>query len=63
MLRDVFGLDADVLRDPRTGLPIVVPTSSAATAAAVAGWRGSGAQAAGTVVAGSPSAAAASCGT
>jgi iron complex transport system ATP-binding protein len=29
-LLDVFGLDADVLTDPRTGLPIVVPTSSAA---------------------------------
>jgi iron complex transport system ATP-binding protein len=28
-LLDVFGLDADVLTDPRTGLPIVVPTSSA----------------------------------
>ena len=24
----VFGLEADVLADPRTGLPIVVPTSS-----------------------------------
>ncbi|MCW2844849.1 MAG: cobalamin/Fe(3+)-siderophore transporter ATP-binding protein [Nocardioides sp.] len=33
LLADVFGLDADVLDDPRTGLPIVVPTSSAATAA------------------------------
>ena len=34
MLADTFGLEADVLPDPRTGLPIVVPTSSAATAAA-----------------------------
>ncbi len=32
--RETFGLEADVLPDPRTGLPIVVPTSSAATAAA-----------------------------
>ena len=30
MLAETFGLDADVLPDPRTGLPIVVPTSSAA---------------------------------
>lgn len=30
MLSAVFGLDADVLPDPKTGLPIVVPTSSAA---------------------------------
>ena len=30
LLSTVFGLDADVLADPRTGLPIVVPTSSAA---------------------------------
>ncbi|CAB4704007.1 MAG: ATP-binding cassette domain-containing protein [Actinobacteria bacterium] len=30
MLSAVFGLDADVIPDPRTGLPIVVPTSSAA---------------------------------
>jgi iron complex transport system ATP-binding protein len=29
MLHTVFGLDADVLPDPRTGLPIVVPTSRA----------------------------------
>ncbi|MCW2842897.1 MAG: hypothetical protein JWN22_813 [Nocardioides sp.] len=29
LLADVFGLDADVLDDPRTGLPIVVPNSSA----------------------------------
>jgi iron complex transport system ATP-binding protein len=34
MLAEVFGLDADVLTDPGTGLPIVVPTSSAAAAAA-----------------------------
>ena len=33
MLREVFGLDADVLPDPRTGLPIIVPTSSAAAVA------------------------------
>jgi iron-siderophore transport system ATP-binding protein len=31
MLAETFGLDAEVLPDPRTGLPIVVPTSSAAT--------------------------------
>jgi len=29
MLRSVFGLEADILADPRTGLPIVVPTSCA----------------------------------
>lgn len=34
LLARVFGLDADVLADPRTGLPIVVPTSSAARPAA-----------------------------
>ncbi|GAW52429.1 MULTISPECIES: ABC transporter ATP-binding protein [unclassified Nocardioides] len=34
MLAETFGLEADVLPDPRTGLPIVVPTSSAAAAAA-----------------------------
>jgi iron complex transport system ATP-binding protein len=34
MLADTFGLEADVLPDPRTGLPIVVPTSSADSAAA-----------------------------
>ena len=28
LLADAFGLDADVLPDPRTGLPIVVPTPS-----------------------------------
>lgn len=31
MLSSVFGLDTDILPDPRTGLPIVVPTSSAST--------------------------------
>jgi iron complex transport system ATP-binding protein len=31
MLAETFGLDADVLTDPRTGLPIIVPTSSAAS--------------------------------
>ncbi len=30
LLAETFGLVADVLTDPRTGLPIVVPTSSAA---------------------------------
>jgi iron complex transport system ATP-binding protein len=30
-LAETFGLDADVLSDPRTGLPIIVPTSSAAS--------------------------------
>ena len=29
MLREVFGLEADVLSDPRTGLPVVVPTAHA----------------------------------
>lgn len=33
MLAEVFGLAADVLPDPRTGLPIVVPTSYAAVRA------------------------------
>jgi iron complex transport system ATP-binding protein len=33
MLAHTFGLDAEVLPDPRTGLPIIVPASSAATAA------------------------------
>jgi iron complex transport system ATP-binding protein len=28
MLRDVFGLEADILADPRSGLPIVVPHSA-----------------------------------
>jgi iron complex transport system ATP-binding protein len=32
MLAHTFGLDAEVLPDPRTGLPIIVPASSAATA-------------------------------
>ncbi|MGA8258311.1 MAG: ABC transporter ATP-binding protein [Nocardioides sp.] len=36
MLSTVFGLDADILPDPRTGLPILVPVSSAATAVAFA---------------------------
>lgn len=36
MLSAVFGLDADVLPDPRTGLPIVVPCSSAAAVRAEA---------------------------
>lgn len=31
MLSETFGLEADVLPDPKTGLPIIVPTSSAAT--------------------------------
>jgi iron complex transport system ATP-binding protein len=30
LLGEVFGLRADVIADPRTGLPIVVPVSSAA---------------------------------
>ena len=34
MLRDVFGLEAEILADPRTGLPIVVPLSSSANPAA-----------------------------
>ncbi|MFC7495842.1 MULTISPECIES: ABC transporter ATP-binding protein [unclassified Nocardioides] len=34
MLAETFGLEADVLSDPRTGLPIIVPVSSAATAVA-----------------------------
>ena len=36
LLAETFGLDADVLTDPRTGLPIIVPTSSAAVAEAPA---------------------------
>jgi len=28
LLQEVFGLTADVLDDPRTGLPIVVPVSA-----------------------------------
>jgi iron complex transport system ATP-binding protein len=35
MLLDVFGLEADVLPDPRTGLPIVVPLSSSGSTADV----------------------------
>lgn len=31
-LREVFGLEADVIPDPRTGLPILVPVSCAANA-------------------------------
>jgi iron complex transport system ATP-binding protein len=54
MLSAVFGLDADVLPDPRTGLPIIVPTSSA---------DGTQAAAVGGSVDGSPSTAAASWGT
>jgi iron complex transport system ATP-binding protein len=37
MLADVFGLEADVLSDPRTGLPVVVPTACAAASPRVAG--------------------------
>jgi iron complex transport system ATP-binding protein len=33
MLSEVFGLEADILSDPRTGLPIVVPLSSSANPA------------------------------
>jgi iron complex transport system ATP-binding protein len=33
MLSEVFGLDAEILSDPRTGLPIVVPLSSSANPA------------------------------
>jgi len=51
MLGTVFGLAADVLPDPRTGLPIIVPSSSAVGAQAAAG---------GGSVLGSPSTAAAS---
>jgi iron complex transport system ATP-binding protein len=36
MLSDVFGLEAEILPDPRTGLPIVVPVSSSANPAAAA---------------------------
>jgi iron complex transport system ATP-binding protein len=49
LLQEVFGLRADVLSDPRTGLPIIVPVAQAA------GF--------GTLVDGSPSTAAASIGT
>ena len=34
LLNDVFGLEAQILADPRTGLPIVVPLSSSAKPAA-----------------------------
>jgi iron complex transport system ATP-binding protein len=37
LLRDVFSLEAEILADPRTGLPIVVPLSSSATPVALAG--------------------------
>jgi len=50
LLRQVFGLDADVLDDPRTGLPVVVPVAGQAAAS-------------GGTVEGSASTAAASCGT
>ncbi len=33
LLSDVFGLEAEILSDPRTGLPIVVPLSSSANPA------------------------------
>jgi iron complex transport system ATP-binding protein len=36
MLATTFGLQADVLSDPRTGLPIIVPTSSATSVEMVA---------------------------
>lgn len=40
LLRETFGLVADVLPDPHTGLPIVVPTSSAAVVSAPGrSWR------------------------
>ncbi|MBB3040687.1 ABC transporter ATP-binding protein [Nocardioides soli] len=35
LLAATFGLDADVLPDPRTGLPIIVPTSSATAVEAI----------------------------
>jgi iron complex transport system ATP-binding protein len=54
MLGAVFGLDADVLADPRTGLPVVVPTSWAGRAQSCT---------TGGTVSGSPSTAAASWGT
>jgi iron complex transport system ATP-binding protein len=56
LLAEVFGLVADVLDDPRTGLPVVVPVSAGG------GGRGQAAGA-GTSVEGSPSTAAASWGT
>lgn len=39
LLMSTFGLDADVLADPRTGLPIVVPVSASPVPAASAGGR------------------------
>ena len=36
MLQQTFGLEAAVLADPETGLPIIVPTSSATRVAALA---------------------------
>jgi iron complex transport system ATP-binding protein len=57
LLEDVFGLRADVLDDPRSGLPVVVPLSAGGVA------RTRQAAGAGTSVAGSPSTAAASWGT
>jgi iron complex transport system ATP-binding protein len=54
LLEDVFGLRADVLDDPRSGLPVVVPLSAGGVA------RTRQAAGAGTSVAGSPSTAAAS---
>lgn len=38
LLHDTFGLTADVLPDPHTGLPIVVPTSSAVVSAPSRSW-------------------------
>jgi iron complex transport system ATP-binding protein len=35
LLASVFGLEADVLTDPRSGLPIVVPAASTATAPSI----------------------------
>jgi iron complex transport system ATP-binding protein len=37
LLRDVFSLEAEILADPRTGLPIVIPLSSSANPVALAG--------------------------
>ncbi|CAN5542652.1 ABC transporter ATP-binding protein [soil metagenome] len=59
LLASVFGLAADVVADPRTGLPIVVPISSAVRGPAAP----VGQETAGGTVSGSPSTAAASCGT
>ena len=67
LLDDVFGLRADVLDDPRTGLPVVVPVSAPAPSpTTIAQMYSAGptqAAASGGTVEGSPSAAAASCGT